>query len=146
MATFSITDSSVRDSIFAYFTTNWNTLTPITYDNLDRNNLGEDIDYTNDFIRISLRPTRATVNSIGNCNFRNTGVIFVQIFSISNNSVFNNDLYITRVNEILSEVNVTDNIVLRDSEINFSGITQDTNGVYYQTNISVNYYYDTIRS
>jgi|9_EtaG_2_1085328.scaffolds.fasta_scaffold00152_23 hypothetical protein len=141
MASFNKSLSDVRDTVFTYFSSEWNDLTPITYDNIDHY-----ITFNTDWVRISLRATNPSVSAIGQKNFRFKGIIFIQIFTVANNSTMNNDTYINLIIEKFSQIQLENYITLRDTEINGYNISQDTNGVYYQTNMSVQFYYDVVRT
>jgi hypothetical protein len=141
MATFNKSLSDVRDSILTYFNTQWGNLTPITYDNNDH-----DITYNTDWVRISIRTTNPTVSAIGQKNFRFNGIIFIQLFTVAGNSTSNTDTYINKIIESFTQIQLESYITLRDTEINGYNISQDTNGAFYQTNLSVQFYYDVVRS
>lgn len=140
MATFNKTISDVKDAILTKFNTEWDNLTPVTYDNLDHN-----ITYNTDWVRISVRVTGASVSALGQINYRNTGIIFIQIFQISGQSTSNTDVYVNKIVESMSQIQLENYITLRDVEMNGFNINQDTNGVYYQTNLSIQFYYDASR-
>jgi hypothetical protein len=141
MAAFNKSLSDVRDSILAYFNTQWGNLTPITYDNLDH-----DISYNTDWIRVSIRTTNPTVSAIGQKNFRFNGIIFIQLFTVASNSTANLDVYINKIIESFTQIQLESYITIRDTEINGYNISQDTNGAFYQTNMSIQFYYDVVRS
>jgi hypothetical protein len=138
---FNKTVTNVNDSVLSHFTTAWNNLTPITYDNIDHQ-----INYTGDWIRISNRITNVDVSALGQVNFRPTGVIFMQLFTVAGNSTSNNNVYLDRLFDSMSQVQIEDYITLRQIEINGYSQGQDTNGVYYQTNLSTQFYYDVYRT
>lgn len=141
MTTFNKSLSDVRDSILTYFNVQWGNLTPITYDNLDH-----DISYNTDWIRVSIRTTNPTVSAIGQKNFRFNGIIFIQLFTVASNSTANLDVYINKIIESFTQIQLESYITIRDTEINGYNISQDTNGAFYQTNMSVQFYYDVVRS
>ena len=140
MASFAVKSGSVRDTILAYFRSSWSEITPISYNNIDHNK-----NFKSDFVRIILRPSTVGVAALGESYFRNTGVVFVQIFAVSDKSTYNLDTYVDRVTEILCDTQLDGNITLRDCEINYTGVSQETHGAFYQANISALYYYDTKR-
>ena len=137
---FNLTIPQVRDTVFTYFNDKWDNLTPIKYDNID-----SDINYTEDWLRISLMVNNPDLSAIGQTYFRMRGIIFIQLFTLSNNGLSNNDEYTNKIIEEMTQVELENNVNLQESEINNTGISQDTNGLYFQTNISIKFYYDTRR-
>jgi hypothetical protein len=137
---FSKTLSNVRDDILTDFTSKW-TVTPISYDNNDHV-----ITYNENWVRISVRMLNPSIAALGQDYFRNQGAIFIQIFCVSNSSSYERDILIDKAINDISQLNINGYITTRDAEINYNGVSQDTNGVYDQTNISVGFYYDTVRT
>ncbi len=138
---FSTTISDVRDAIFSRFQTVWNNLTPISYDNIDTK-----INYTSDWLRLTLQFNNVDVSAIGNTRLRNTGLLLIQVFCLSDNSTSNNDIYIDKILANIPQTQIQNNITFREADINGYSINPDTNGVDYQTNINISFYYDTARS
>lgn len=130
-----------RQAIESRFNTQWASATTVFY----QGQKGQpDVDI--DWVRILVRPAVIGQASMGGATnmHRTIGTVWVEIFTTENADNSTRDGYIQSVIDIFESKQFTagsGTVLCRDAEIDDQGMT----GSWYQTDIMIEYQYDTVK-
>ena len=133
-----MTVNEARNAVMSRFNALWNNETPIAWDNLDYSSNVEE------FVRISMQHNTGSqvgLGPVGDRLFRKSGLIYVQVFTNLKTGASRSDILAEKAWDIF-----LDNAGLVwfiNQRINHIG--RDSEGKFYQQNVSAEFIYDSIR-
>lgn len=137
----SLTPAQARDGIQDAFNTAWGVpgseLTPIAYDNVPFNASA----LTEAWVRLNVQFTGGSIQTLGGVGertFRNFGVVFVQVFTLSGGNTVENDGFALTAKDVFKGVQLAGGLWFRDTQI----VTVGNEGKWYQQNVSAAFIYD----
>ncbi len=136
----SLTPAQARDAIQDAFNVAWGIptpLTPIAYDNVSF----DPTKISTPWVRLSVQFTSGsiqTLGAVGERTFRNFGIVFVQIFTLSGKNTVENDGFALTAKNTFKGVQLTGGLWFRNAQITTIG----NEGRWYQQNVSAEFIYD----
>jgi hypothetical protein len=133
----SLTPDQADKAIVAAFFASWGTTTPIAWDNVDFDAEALNVAW----VRLSIQFSEGTIASLGapgTRNFRNTGVVFVQVFSPVGGGKSPNTVLATQARNIFRGVHLTGGLWFRNASITHVG----PEGKWYQQNVTAEFIFD----
>ena len=132
-----MTPGQAEDLIYAAFVTGWAGQTPVAYDN---KNFDAEVQETN-YVTISIQHNVGTIASLGGLgtrNFRQFGIIILQVFTLAGGGKRPNmDLCVTARN-IFRGIHLAGNLWFRNVSIQHAG----PDGKWYQQNVTAEFSFD----
>lgn len=136
----SLTPTQARDAIQDAFNTAWGVptpTTPIAYDNLHF----DPTVLTTAWVRLNIQFTAGSIQTLGGVGerqFRNFGLVFVQIFTLAGKNPVENDTLAKTAKDAFKGVQLAGGLWFRNTQITTVGIQ----GRWYQQNVSAEFIYD----
>jgi len=137
----SLTPAQARDAIQDAFNTAWGVpgseLTLIAYDNVAFDPTKINVAW----VRLSIRFTSGSIQTLGGVGertFRNFGIVFVQVFTLSGGNTVENDGFALTAKNVFKGVQLAGGLWFRNTSI----ATVGNEGKWYQQNVSAEFIYD----
>ncbi len=135
-----LTPAQARDAIQDAFNVKWGTsapLTPVAYDNVNFDPTKINVAW----VRLNIQFTSGSIQTLGGVGqrtFRNFGIVFVQIFTLSGKNTVENDGLAFTAKSVFKGVQLTGGLWFRNAQI----VTVGNEGKWYQQNVSAEFIYD----
>jgi hypothetical protein len=135
----SLTPDQADKAIQQAFATAWGTTTPIAYDNkaFDAESLNTS------FVRLSVQFASGSISSMGQIGdrlFRNSGLVFVQVFTPVGGGKSANTVLATAARNVFRGVHLAGGLWFRREGIAHVG----PDGKWYQQNVSAEFIFDEV--
>lgn len=135
----SLTPDEADKAIQARFTTMWGTTTPIAWDNKTFDAEGLNVAYVRLSVQFALG-SQSAMGLIGDRCYRNTGTVFVQVFTPVGGGKSPNTVLATQARNVFRGVQLPGGLWFRDEGITHVG----PEGRWYQQNVTANFIFDEV--
>lgn len=136
----SLTPAQARDAIQDAFNVVWGIptpLTPIAYDNLSFDPTKLNIPW----VRLNVQFTSGSIQTLGGVGerqFRNFGIVFVQVFTPPGSNTVVSDSFANTAKSTFKGVQLAGGLWFRNTQI----VSVGNEGKWYQQNVSAEFIYD----